>query len=219
MTWKDSLRPGSFRGVAFHTEDRSAKTGRRIALHEYPKRDSPFPEDMGKDTRKFSVKVYLVGEDYMSARERLMQACEQAGPGRFVDYWRGEIQVVCEACDLQEHNHQGRYCTFSLSFIEAGEDLGIAGLAATAVQLGLAASSLAATAAQAFALGSGSGLGSVSSFATLTGSLGQLADVAQGSGLRALNGFAGNLPVTTALGPALAAAKSLGRSVADLFEE
>ncbi len=219
MSWKDSLRPGSFRGVPFHTEDRSAKTGRRIALHEYPKRDLPFPEDMGRDTRKFSVKVYLVGEDYMSARERLMEACEEAGPGRYVDHWRGEIQVVLEACDLQEHNHQGRYCSFSLSFIEAGEDLGISGIAATAVQLGMAVSALAATAAQAFMLGSGSGLASVSSFSQLTGSLGQLSNVAAGSGLRALNGVAGNMPIGTALGPAMKAAVALGRDVSDLFEE
>ena len=83
----------------------------------------------------------------------------------------------------------------------------------------LAVSLVAATAAQAFALGSGSGLASVTSFAQLTGSLGQLSNVAAGSGLRALNGVAGNLPATTALGPAMQSAQVLGKGVADLFEE
>lgn len=219
MSWKSSLRPASFRGVQFHCEDRSAKTGRRIALHEYPKRDAPFPEDMGKDTRKFTVKAYLVGETYMAAREALFSACEQSGPGRYVDYWRGEMQVVCESCDLHEVNHQGRYCAFSLSFVEAGEDLGVAGIVATAVQLGLSAAGLAGTAAQAFAIGTGIGLPGITSFGAASGALGQLGDVVGGSGLRALNGLAGNLPDASVLGPTLKAAQAIGRDVSALFED
>ena len=46
-TW-ENLRPASFRGVAFEVESHSESGGRRVELHEYPLRDTPYAEDLGK---------------------------------------------------------------------------------------------------------------------------------------------------------------------------
>ena len=46
-TW-ENLRPASFRGVAFEVGSHSESGGRRVELHEYPLRDAPYAEDLGK---------------------------------------------------------------------------------------------------------------------------------------------------------------------------
>nr|MDM8590005.1 DNA circularization N-terminal domain-containing protein [Escherichia coli] len=48
MTWKDRLQDASFRGVPFKVEEESTGTGRRVETHEYPNRDKPYTEDLGK---------------------------------------------------------------------------------------------------------------------------------------------------------------------------
>ena len=53
-TW-ENLRPASFRGVAFEVESHSESGGRRIELHEYPLRDTPYAEDLGKKAGKWQI--------------------------------------------------------------------------------------------------------------------------------------------------------------------
>ncbi len=142
MTWRDNLRPAAIGGVPVHVDSRSEKSGRRIALHEYPKRDTPFPEDMGKDTRKWSLDVYLVGDDYMGRRDRLMRVCERNGAFTYTDFWNRSHRVVCESIDLKETQRDGRYCAFSIALIEAGSGSGPFASIATTVALASAASAL-----------------------------------------------------------------------------
>lgn len=153
MTWKQGLRRASFRGVEFHVDDRKLGTGRRIHNHEFPKRNTNFPEDMGKKTRTYHVDAYLVGDDYMSRRDRLVQACEREGPGQLVDHWGRNQQAVCTKCDLVETRRDGRFCRFSLEFLEAGGSRMPAASAATAAQLITAAQGLIAAALGSFSSG------------------------------------------------------------------
>ena len=83
--WRKDLQPASFRGAFFHVETNSKENGRRIVVHEFPKKDLPYAEDMGRRAYEFSVRGYcivypkdLVGErnelyrrDYRIARNRL----------------------------------------------------------------------------------------------------------------------------------------------------
>lgn len=152
MSWRDNLRQASFRGVVFHVDDRKLATGRRLHVHEFPKRNSPFPEDMGKKTRKYEVDAYVLGDDYMARRDRLVAACEREGAGQLVDHWGRSQRVKCEVCDLTETKQDGRYAKFKLSFVEDGAAMPM-GVAATAVQLAGAAIGLQAAAVTAFAAG------------------------------------------------------------------
>ena len=54
MSWREKLRPASFRGVPFKVVDDKTPVGRRVVVHEYPRRDSSYPEDNGKKTRMLS---------------------------------------------------------------------------------------------------------------------------------------------------------------------
>jgi prophage DNA circulation protein len=48
MSWRDKLQAGRFRTAAFQIDAHDQAGGRRLALHEYPLRDDPYAEDMGR---------------------------------------------------------------------------------------------------------------------------------------------------------------------------
>lgn len=120
MPWKEKLQPASFRGVPFEVDGDDMEAGRRIQLHEYPKRDKPYAEDLGRATRKITVTAFVIGPEYMAARDKLLGALEEAGPGTLVHPWYGSLQVVAEPARVRHHRQDGGYCSFDLSFIEAG---------------------------------------------------------------------------------------------------
>ena len=123
MAWRENLVPASFRGVAFQVDETEAPiAGRRVAVHEYPGRDEPFVEDLGRRTKTYSIEAWVLGDDYADVRDRLIEACDMAGPGELVHPYLGSLQVACTACSLTERTREGRMARFSLSFTEAGEN-------------------------------------------------------------------------------------------------
>ena len=58
--WRDNLVPASFRGAVFHVETSGRRSGRRTVVHEYPKRNIPYSEDMGRSAVKWSFTAYLI---------------------------------------------------------------------------------------------------------------------------------------------------------------
>ena len=120
----DSLRQASFRGVRFEVEDVDAAGGRRVVLHEYPLRDTPFSEDLGRRARDFSVRGYIIQGrtyDYFGARADMLKALEAAGPGELVHPWYGEVSVVVEEYRLHETTAQGGLLEMDIRFREAGQ--------------------------------------------------------------------------------------------------
>ncbi len=69
--WRDRLQDASFRGVPFKVEEESAGTGRRVETHEYPNRDKPYTEDLGKITFRPSITAYVVGDDCFALMREL----------------------------------------------------------------------------------------------------------------------------------------------------
>jgi len=122
MDWKDNLRQASFRGATFKVQSHNADVGRRVVIHEYPKRDVPYSEDMGLRARQYSVEAYVIGDDYFSKRDALMRACEAEGSAELVHPYLGTINVVCLSCSLRESSDEGRMARLSLQFIQAGEN-------------------------------------------------------------------------------------------------
>ncbi|MEN4843378.1 DNA circularization N-terminal domain-containing protein, partial [Pantoea agglomerans] len=79
MSWNDNLQDASLRGIAFKVDSDEATFGRRVQVHEYPNRDKPWAEDLGRATRRFSVQAYLIGDDFFEQRNRLIEAIEKPG--------------------------------------------------------------------------------------------------------------------------------------------
>ena len=121
-TW-ENLRPASFRGVAFEVESHSESGGRRVELHEYPLWDTPYAEDLGKKAGKWQIEAFLVNgkSGYAERRDKLREALNASGPGTLIHPYLGELSVSVDGYSLKETTREGGYCTFSISFVEAGQ--------------------------------------------------------------------------------------------------
>lgn len=123
MTWREELRPASFRGVPFEVQADSGTFGRRGQTHEYPQRDKPWREDLGRATRNFDLTAFLIGDDYLARRDALLAAVETEGSGLLVHPWYGELTVNIkdDGARVSHSNAHGGMCEISLTFVEAGE--------------------------------------------------------------------------------------------------
>lgn len=121
MTWRASLLPASFRGAHFKVESAESELGRRAVRHDFPQRDLPYYEDMGRKARAFTLTAFVVGEFYKIQLDQLLRACEAEGPGELIHPYRGTVRVQCLGVTLSESTSDGRMARLSLTFGEAGE--------------------------------------------------------------------------------------------------
>ncbi|WP_315710042.1 DNA circularization protein [Brenneria uluponensis] len=122
MSWKDYLQDASLRGVPFKVSSDEARFGRRVQVHEYPNRDKPYSEDLGRATRRFSVEAYVIGDDFMIQRNKLINEIEKAGAAKLVHPYYGEMSITIDELARVTHtDNEGRMCRISFSFVEAGE--------------------------------------------------------------------------------------------------
>lgn len=123
MAWRDEMRPGSFRGVPFFIEGSDQSGGRRSILDEFPLRDLPSSQDMGRKARQYVLDMYVIGADYMGARDKLIEALEGAGPGTLMHPYRGELQVITLGeYRVVESTREGGLARITQTFAEAGEE-------------------------------------------------------------------------------------------------
>jgi hypothetical protein len=118
--WRTQLRPASFRGARFFVDTVNFETGRRWADHEYPARNTPFAEDLGRSQRVWRFTGYTIGDDFLAARDRLVAACEEDGPGELVHPTLGTVQAACRVITATEERERGRFCSLAFEFAEAG---------------------------------------------------------------------------------------------------
>lgn len=124
MSWRDTYQQPRFRGAVFQIEGHDATVGgRRVALHEFPARDIPYAEDLGRITHEFSFAAYVVGSNYMQERDALIAACQKAGAGELIHPYLGRMTVICKGCSLRESSENGGMARFSLQFVESGGNL------------------------------------------------------------------------------------------------
>jgi prophage DNA circulation protein len=149
--WLQNFRQASFRGVGFLIDSADSQFGRNVVTHQYAERDVPFTEDLGRKARRFSMTAYLVGGDYMLARDALIEACELPGPGLLVHPYLGELQVVLDGgLTVRERRQDGGYCDMSLTFVEDGENQFPAAISNPDTAVDLTASDVQSRAASVF---------------------------------------------------------------------
>lgn len=111
----------TFRGVPFFVEASERSGGRRGVTHEYPLRDEPFREDLGRDTRGFSIEGYVCGDDYLAQRDRLLDALEAYGPGTLVHPYYGTLTVAVKSFRVRDSRDDGGLAKFSVEFEQTPE--------------------------------------------------------------------------------------------------
>jgi len=128
--WRNILlgEQASFRGIMFHVESGGRSSGRRTVVHEYPKRNDPYAEDMGRIARRFQFSGYLVYRpgnpmyEYTSQRKQLYEALEEDDVATLVHpvFAPGGMQAMCERFSMVESRERGGYTQFEMQFVEAG---------------------------------------------------------------------------------------------------
>lgn len=114
------LRRASFRGVPFEVTSSNLSIGRRTQTFEYPQRDDPFTEDLGRSRRTIRITAFVVGYDYIARMKRLIAACEKPGSGRLIHPWMGSMEVT--PTDLSAPVFESnRVASVSLTFVESGK--------------------------------------------------------------------------------------------------
>lgn len=116
--WRDRKQAASFRGVPFLVDSDSVPVGRRTQLHEFPQRDQPFVEDLGRRTRQYKFTGFVAGDDFLAQRDRLLTALDTAGPGELVHPWFGRLTVTAGECELSHARNELGMARFNLLFID-----------------------------------------------------------------------------------------------------
>ena len=125
----------SFRGVVFHVENGGRSSGRRTVVHEYPKRNEPYAEDMGLSARRFQFSGYLVYRphkstntnallyDYVDQRKALYEALEKDDVGKLVHpvFAPGGMLAMVERYSMTESRERGGFTQFEMQFVEGGK--------------------------------------------------------------------------------------------------
>ena len=77
--WRHLLMQAKFRDAPFFVESSAKSSGRRIVQHEFPKKNDPYAEDMGRRAFKVSVRAYVV--QYPSNSNQGVQGIPGYNPG------------------------------------------------------------------------------------------------------------------------------------------
>lgn len=130
------VRPASWRGIAFDARAVSRTAGRRVVVREHPQGDAPTTRDMGRAARRWSLDAFIVGPDAHARKAAIIAACEQAGPGTLVHPTDGVLTVrLAEPATVAESSDALEAVEISLSFVEAGEAIAPAPVAASQAEL------------------------------------------------------------------------------------
>lgn len=123
MSWRDELRPASFKGVSFYVRDHSHDGGRRLDKNEYPRSDNYFVDDLGASIPVYNINAYVIGANYITARNNLLTAIEQGGAGSLIHPYLGTKTVICETWSLRESQDEGGFAVFNLAFAPQGQKI------------------------------------------------------------------------------------------------
>lgn len=150
MAWQEKLRPASFKKAEFFVSSSEGSFGRKVVLHEFPRKEFPLAEDLGKKAREFSFDAYVLGDDYFDARDEILKVCQEDGAGDLVHPYLGKLYAICTGIKLKESAGSGGIAEFTLSFVEQEKKPVASGLLDFVSGLGLAAEALRDAAAEAF---------------------------------------------------------------------
>jgi prophage DNA circulation protein len=126
-TFFEHLRPASWRGVPFQVNGDDAEFGRHVVMHEYPQRNKPYAEDLGRKFRKFKLDAWVCadrtnGFNPWPERDALIEAIEAGDVGTLVHPFWGSLQGhIVSVAVKQTSTTNGGYVNFQMEFFEAGE--------------------------------------------------------------------------------------------------
>lgn len=183
----------SFKGVQFYVQASDASGGRRTVTHEYPQRDEPFTEDLGRAARHYRFEAFVLGSDFIDQAERLRDAIESPGAGTLVHPEFGELEVLAVGGATVSFSQSNRIARFSLEFVEAGLNAFPQSDSATQTLSRMSADSLVSSAIDSFS--ETIQITGIEEYvnAALEGDLLEMIDIVSSSEIAQVLGFAGKV--------------------------
>lgn len=145
--WMGSLWPASYAGVPFYVRTEGRKSGRRIVTHEFPKRDTPFNEDLGAKARHFAITAYLASDSADADAAALEAACNAKGASTLVLPYLGIVTARAIDCDISGERDELGMLSARLDFVLEGAASALASVNALAASVFAATGALGAIAA------------------------------------------------------------------------
>lgn len=149
--WTKTLWRTSYKGAAFWVETDTEGGARRIVIHEFPMRDTPYLEDLGERYRDYTVTAYVASDRADTEAAALMATCAQRGPGVMVLPTIGPVLVRClEFSRTHERDRLG-FIAHELRFVREGASGALASVASLVNMIFIQAEAAASVVAEAFA--------------------------------------------------------------------
>ncbi|MCD4483747.1 DNA circularization N-terminal domain-containing protein [Chromobacterium vaccinii] len=115
---------GSWRGRPFFFKSAGAEVGRRNVLHEYPYRDIPYGEDLGRAARVYRVTALFIGPTAAKDLQLLLDDLEAPGPGELDHPYHGRLLCQLQAkASVRDPDFVGGVAEVEMVFVEAGQNL------------------------------------------------------------------------------------------------
>lgn len=122
MTWRDDLLPAKLNGLEFLYREVQSTGGRRTQVFEFPTRENPFVEDLGRSAYKWAIQAFLIGDNYHVTRDDLLDILDTAGELTFQHPYRGEYKVrLLGEYTVSENDTEGGVCDITFTLVESGE--------------------------------------------------------------------------------------------------
>lgn len=123
MSWLDTLRPASFRGLGFFVEAADKSFGPRVIVHEVAQGDEPWHEFNGSIPQEITLEAVLLGDDSAAQAVAFEAALAEKSTGRLVHPIYGEIDVVViPPVRSRFSTAEGRLHRFAITFQCAGTE-------------------------------------------------------------------------------------------------
>jgi len=123
VNWLKTWRRASFRGAHFWVDRDQVQTGRRLVVHEFPHRNTPYIEDLGRSANRISVTAYIASDNLLREGDRLFKACSQGGAAT-LQLPEERLKAHCESCERAWDKDKQGFLAFSLQFWREGSGSG-----------------------------------------------------------------------------------------------
>lgn len=117
------LNKASYCGVPFDVKSADVSVGRRVSVFEYPQRDMPYAEDLGRSARRLKIEAFVTGRDYVEKMKKLTEKLETRGSGELIHPWLGRLIVTPEKTSTIRYSSKLLYAEVTIDFVETGEKL------------------------------------------------------------------------------------------------
>jgi len=112
--------PAMIGNVSVFVDESSMSFGRRVDSQEYPYRDTPWTDDLGRKQRVYTLNAFILGDDIEQQREALIAELEQRGTKIIVHPRFGSVSVQIGSVTWRASSRTTRE-DFSIECVEPNE--------------------------------------------------------------------------------------------------